>query len=86
MELLRLDTGGIAEDVENLDAARRAKDEERLRGKMARPMGSKASESSQPGAFKGRKGKEKGSSKGKTEEAGKGKNQEGKKDEQWRKK
>eukprot|EP00438_Fugacium_kawagutii_P022971 Skav217639 [mRNA] locus=scaffold73:30129:32516:- [translate_table: standard] len=34
LELIRIDTGGIAEDTENLDAARRAKEEERLRSRQ----------------------------------------------------
>ena len=70
-ELVRLEEGGMTEDQEKLAAARRAKEEERLRSLMSRPPAGKGGEPSQGG--KTRKGKDtKGANKGQSGDSGKG--------------
>lgn len=82
-ELCRLDQGGIAEENESLEAARLAREEEKLRTMVSRGgTGGKGQEGT-----KGKKGKEKSSGKGKGEDASRGKGSEGKKEDQpWQKK
>ena len=85
LELIRTDLGGIAEESETLSAARRAREEEKLRTLVSRPAAGKGNEYGQGG--KTRKGKATG--KGRSDESGKGKVSEGKKEDQkggWQKK
>eukprot|EP00435_Cladocopium_sp_Y103_P042375 s1207_g11.t1 len=87
LELIRVEEGGITEDQEKLSAARRAREEERLKSLIARPPGSKGAEGSQGG--KARKGKEKGASKGSTGDGDRGKGGQGGRDDPkgtWQKK
>ena len=71
-ELVRVEEGGMTEEPERIAAARRAKEEERLKGLMMRaPTGGKGNDPSQSG--KTRKGKDKGGSKGQSGDASKGK-------------
>eukprot|EP00435_Cladocopium_sp_Y103_P067889 s548_g30.t1 len=74
-ELVRVEEGGMTEEQERLSAARRAREEERLKGLIARPQGGKGAESSQGG--KTRKGKEKGTHKGQAGDGNKGKGNQG---------
>ena len=87
-ELVRVEETGIAEETEKLSAARRAREEEKLRSLMTRPQGSKGGETSQGG--KNRKGKEgKGANKGGSGDSGRGKGGQGGKDNSkgsWEKK
>lgn len=86
MELCRVDGTGISEEGESPAAARRAKEEERLRNLMARPSGSKGGDFSQG---KTRKGKEKGTGKGGANEGNKGKGGQGGREDNkgaWQKK
>lgn len=89
MELCRIESMGVAEEGEALAAARRAKEEDRLKSLMGRPSGGKGGDFSQGG--KTRKGKEKGGStgKGSTNEGNRGKGGQGGKEESrgaWQKK
>lgn len=87
LELVRLDAGGIAESAESLEAARRAREEDKLKNYMTKPSGGRYGESQPSSGGKGKKGKDKHSGKGKGEETGKSKGADGpKKDEAWRKK
>ena len=71
-ELVKVDDGGMAEEQEKLAAARRAKEEERLRSLMSRPQSGKGTENALGG--KTRKGKEgKGANKGQSGDGSKGK-------------
>lgn len=86
-ELVKVDEGGMTEEQERLGAARRAREEERLRSLMVRAPGSKGSEAAPSG--KNRKGKDnKGANKGSTGDSGKGKGQGGREEAkgQWQKK
>eukprot|EP00435_Cladocopium_sp_Y103_P026112 s1973_g6.t1 len=79
-ELLRVEEGGMAEDQEKIAAAKRAREEERLRSLMTRPQGAKGGETSQGG--KARKGKEgKGAYKGQSGDGGRGKGGQGGKED-----
>jgi len=73
MELVRSDGGTMAEEAETVEAAKRAREEERLRSLTARPSGTRSTEAL--GGGKGsRKGKDwKGANKGKGDESAKGK-------------
>lgn len=88
LELCRADQGGIAEESEALDAAKQAREEEKLRTMTNRAPGYKGGDAS-GGGGKGKRGKDtKGSQKGKGEEGGKGK-QDGKREDKgdsWQKK
>lgn len=87
LELIKLESSGIAESAESLDAARRAREEEKLKTLMNKPVMNRGGESQNYGGGKGKKGKDKNSGKGKAEEGGKSKNNEGgKKEDAWRKK
>lgn len=86
-ELIKVDEGGMTEEQERLGAARRAKEEERLKSLMSRGPGGKGTDSS--GGGKNRKGKDsKGANKGSPGESGKGKGQGGREENrgQWQKK
>lgn len=86
-ELVRVDAGGIAQSLESMDAARRAKEEEKLKLMISRAPSGKGPDSSYGGGGKNKKGKEKGSGKGKGDDASKPKGGDGgKKEETWRKK
>lgn len=77
----------MTEEQERLAAARRAKEEERLRTMLQRAPGGKGNEAT-PGG-KNRKGKDsKGATKGSSGESGKGKGQGGREDQKgsWQKK
>lgn len=81
LELIKADTLGIAANSEALAAAKRAREEDKLRSLVASPMGSKGNEPYYAGKA-GRKGKDgKSTGKGRSEEGGKGKGGEGRKDE-----
>lgn len=83
-ELCRLDQGGIAEENESREAARLAREEERLRAQVTKGgSGGKGQDSG-----KSRKGKEgKSPGKGKGDDGNKGKGGDGKKEDQsWQKK
>lgn len=87
MELVRMDTSGIAEDSEALAAARRAREEDKLKSLMSKPGGGKGAEGAPSYGGKGKKGRDgKGLGKAKSEESGKSKGGDGKKEEPWRKK
>ena len=71
-ELIKVDERGFAEECEMLSAARRAKEDEKLKNLMGRPGTGKGADYSQGG--KTRKGKDtKGTSKGQSTDAGKNK-------------
>ena len=79
LELVRSDQSGLTNETEGLDAARRAREEERLRSVMTRPVGGRPAEGTN--APKGKKGKDsKGTGKGGSEENRRGKGGDGKKD------
>lgn len=84
-ELVRVDQPGIADEAESYQAAKSAKEEEKLRSLMNKPPTARAPET----GGKGKKGREgKGSGKYKGEDSGKGKS-DGKRDnkeETWQKK
>ena len=88
LELIRADGLSMTEESESLEAARRARDEERLRQRMTRTSGPRSPDTNSMG--NGKKGKEgRQTGKGKTDETGKGKGNEGRKDElknSWQKK
>ena len=70
---------GITEATESYEAARRAREEEKLRQLTSKGPGERQADANQP---KGRKGgKDKGAGKGRYEENTKGKKGDGKKDE-----
>ena len=73
LELVRSDPFSIAEGSEALGAARRAREEERLRSLLSKAPGTKSGDGSYGG--KNRKGKSAG--KGKPEEGGKGRGGDG---------
>ena len=79
MELCRVENTGISEEGEALAAAKRAREEDRLRSLVRRPSGSKGGETFQEG--KTRKGKEKGTGRGSANEGGRGKGGQGGKEE-----
>ena len=86
LELVRSDQSGLTNETEGLDAARRAREEERLRSVMTRPAGGRPSDGG--AAQKGKKGKDsKGTGKGGSEESRRGKGGDGKKDSKgsWQK-
>lgn len=86
-ELVKIEEGGMTEETERLGAARRAREEEKLRNLMTRPQASKGGDASQGG--KTRKGKEgKGGNKGVSSDGGKGKGGSGGKESKgsWEKK
>jgi len=86
-ELIKIDEGGMAEEQERLGAARRAKEEERLKALLQRAPGGKGNEAT-PGG-KNRKGRDsKGATKGSSGESGKGKGQGGREEQKgsWQKK
>ena len=75
-ELVKVKEGGMTEETEKLGAARRAREEERMRSLMMRPQGTKGGEAPQEG--KTRKEKEgKGANKGSSGDGGKGKGGQG---------
>lgn len=78
----------MTEEQEKLAAARRAKEEDRLRSLMSRPPTGKGGEGGQGG--KTRKGKDsKGANKGQSGDSGKGKGNQGGRDDNksgWQKK
>ena len=85
---MKMDERGFAEEGEVLAAARRAKEDEKLRGLLSRSSTGKGGEVSQKGT--GKKGREgKGTYKNQTTENTKGKGGSGGKDEKkesWQKK
>ena len=87
-ELVKIEERGFAEEGEVLAAARRAKEDEKLRGLLSRASTGKGAEGSQAG--KGKKGKEsKGTYKGQSTDANRGKGGGAGKDEKkdsWQKK
>lgn len=87
MELVQASPSGFAEETEGLEAARSAREEEKLRTLMTRNPGSKGGDYP-GGGGKGRKGKDgKTSGKGKSEESkGKGGEQRREDNSQWQKK
>ena len=83
-ELIRTDFSGMVEEAESLEAAKKAKEEEKLKSLTQRPNGGGNSE----GSGKGQPGKNwKGSQKGKQQDAGKGKGdgKRGDKQQPWQK-
>ena len=88
LELVRLDQAGLTDEAEARQAARQAKEEERLKGLVQRPYTYKGGEFSHGG--KGKKGKDsKGGQKGRSDEHVKGKGNDGKREENkggWQKK
>lgn len=87
-ELCRLDDGGIAGDEESRNAAKEAREEEKVRSLMARPPSGRGGEGQNYG-FKGKKGKDsKGAGRGKSDEGHKGKTEGRKEDhsQPWQKK
>ena len=87
-ELIRADNMQLAEEEENLAAAKRAREEDRLRASLARPYGGREAEGS--GGYQGKRGKgwkgQGGKYKGRSDENGRGKGGDGRKDErggQW---
>lgn len=88
LELIKLEDSGIAESSESLDAARRAREEDKLRSLMSRPSSGQGQQGTSFGSGKGKKGKEKNSGKGKAEESQRQKGGDGgkKDDTSWRKK
>ena len=86
LELIRSDPGSITGEAENLDAAKRAREEEKLRSSMTRPQGARGGDLS--GGAKGKKGKEwKGSGKGGADDGARGKGGGGKNEKKgkWQK-
>ena len=82
VELVRSEGRGIAEDGEELLAARRAREEERLRSLISRPPNSRNSEGGNASGGKGKRGKDfKGDGKGKSGEYGKGRQGEPRKED-----
>ena len=82
VELIRSESKGIAEDGEELQAARRAREEEKLRNLVARPPSSRGSDGSGGPGGKGKKGKDfKGDGKGKSGDYGKGRQFEPRKED-----
>ena len=80
IELVRTEQLGLIQENEGLEAARRAKEDEKLKALMhARPSGGRAPEGD--GKPKGKGKQSKGPYKGRADEAGKGKNSDGKKDD-----
>ena len=80
LELARSDHSGIVEETESREAARRAKEEEKLKALTSRAPASRNVEN--PNYGKGRKGGKDGKGpKGRNEEAGKGKQGDGRKDD-----
>ena len=80
VELIRTDQMSLMQENESLEAARRAKEDERLKSLVsARPSAPRGSD------YEGRKGgkgkQSKGSPKGRADEGGKGKNKDGRKDD-----
>lgn len=86
LELIKLESSGIAESGESLNAARRAREEDKLKTMLSRPGTGRAGDSPFPSGGKARKGKDKGAGKGKAEETNRQKGGEGRKDEAWKKK
>ena len=84
-ELVRIDQGGLADSAESRQAARLAREEDKLTGLVTRPYGGKPAD----GGKGAKKGKEpKGQAKGRADEPGKGRG-DGKKDDQrerWQRK
>ena len=79
-ELVRVEESGMTEETERLGAARRAREEEKLRTLMVRPSSGKGGETSQGG--KTRKGKDgKGGYKGQSGDGGKSKGAQGGKED-----
>jgi len=73
LELVKSDGGTIAEEAESHEAAKRAREEEKLRALTGRAPGGRAAEAN-PTTKGNRKGKDwKGASKGKSDESGRGK-------------
>ena len=87
-ELVKVEDRGFAEEGEFLSAAKRAREDEKIKGLMSRPPQGKGAEGSQGG--KNRKGKEgKSTGKGQPLESGKNRGGGGSKEEgkgQWQKK
>ena len=95
LELIRMDQSGLTDEAEALQAARKAKEEEKLKSLTSRPYAGRNSEGSggsggQYGRGQGKKGKDsKGNQKGRNEDHGRGKGGDGRKkdsDQGWRKK
>eukprot|EP00435_Cladocopium_sp_Y103_P041871 s1760_g11.t1 len=71
-ELVRVEDRGFAEDGEARQAARRAKEDEKLKGLLMRPTGGKGADNFQGQGGKGKKGKEtEGTNKGQYTDMGK---------------
>eukprot|EP00438_Fugacium_kawagutii_P007854 Skav210119 [mRNA] locus=scaffold2194:148664:154054:+ [translate_table: standard] len=89
MELVRMDHSGISADQESLDAAKRAREEEKLKSLTMRAPGAGKSYESNYGS-KGKKGKDtKGTTKGRQNDGGKGKGGDEKREDTrggWQKK
>lgn len=88
LELVRSDQTTLTNEVEGLEAARRAREEERLRSALARPSGGRAGDTG--GFGKRKKGKDsssKGAAKGGTEDGRRGKGNDPKKENKggWQK-
>ena len=88
LELVRSDQTTLTNEVEGLEAARRAREEERLRSALARPSGGRAGDAG--GFGKRKKGKDsssKGAAKGGTEDGRRGKGNDPKKENKggWQK-
>ena len=85
LELIRGEGTSMAEEAETLDAARRAREEEKLRSMTSRPPGTRTSDVG-TGGKGAKKGKDWKGGKGKQEEGGKGKGGEKKDDgKSWQK-
>lgn len=88
LELVRLDQSGLTDEAEARQAARQAKEEERLKGLVQRPYNYKGGD--YPRGGKGKKGKDsKGGLKGGSDEQGRGKGGDGKREDNkggWQKK
>lgn len=88
-ELVRIDQPGIADEAEAYQAAKYAKEEEKIRSLMSRSPGGKGGDTGTGGSGKGKRGKEgKGSGKYKGDDSGKGKGgtKRDDKNESWQKK
>lgn len=86
LELIKLESSGIAESGENLNAARRAREEDKLKTMLSRPGTGRGGDAPFSGGGKGKKGKDKGTSKGKAEETNRAKGGDAKREDTWKKK
>lgn len=80
MELVRAEPSSMADETETLDALRKAREEDKLRGLTGKGSSAKGGDSTfTPKGKKGREGK--GSQKGKAEDGGKNRGGDGKRDD-----